>query len=348
MSDLMVSVQKSEGEVKLSTAPPRRRGVKKTKPTLNSIHMEILKEFAINETQRIPKLEQAIAKGKQVEENKEKIQKLKKKKQDYFAKNAKFIFSYYENKSNIETGEGIGTELLHSHKYFENVSTENYIDLSDYVSNNTKCEECGKGENILLEEGTYICDQCSAFTHFFIENDKPMNNEEMMDESVYKYHPFNHFKEVVAQFQGKETTTLPAELLNKVRIQIKKERIKELNYHNMREILKKLSYSKYYEHIFYILKLLNVPPYYFTYEEEQKLYALFKEIQLPFTMFCPSSRVNFLNYYYILRALCMQAGITGCLTMLPGLVESEKIHEHNVIYKQIANYLGWEFHPMYV
>jgi hypothetical protein len=315
-------------------------------PTLNNVHRDMLKEFWLNETQRIPKLELAIAKGKQVEENQKKIQQLKKKKQDYFAKNAKFIFSYYENKSNIE--KAIPTmEIPNLHKYFENVSPQIYTQLANYTKKNINiCDQCGLGEKIILEEGTFICNECSAFSHFFIENDKPMNNDEMMDESIYKYHPFNHFKEVVAQFQGKESTTLPAELMNNIKIQIKKERISELNYTNMRKILHKLKYAKYYEHIFYILKLLNVPPYYFTYEEEQKLYGLFKEIQLPFTLFCPPNRVNFLNYYYILRALCIQAGITGCLSLLPGLVEPEKINEHNMIYKQIANYLGWQFHPI--
>ena len=39
-------------------------------------------------------------------------------------------------------------------------------------------------------------------------------------------------------------------------------------------------------------------------ELEDTLCNLFNEIQRPYSKYCPSDRVNFLNYYYTLYKLC--------------------------------------------
>ena len=41
----------------------------------------------------------------------------------------------------------------------------------------------------------------------------------------YAYKRINHFKEIIAQFQGKETTQIPLEVIENIKQQIKKERI---------------------------------------------------------------------------------------------------------------------------
>ena len=62
----------------------------------------------------------------------------------------------------------------------------------------------------------------------------------------------------------------------------------------MKTILKKLQLQQYYEHIPYIVsKLTNNPPPTINREIEEKLKHMFTEIQIPFTKYCPSSRINF-------------------------------------------------------
>ena len=39
------------------------------------------------------------------------------------------------------------------------------------------------------------------------------------------YKRINHFKEILAQFQAKETTYISEEIMDKIKMQIKKERI---------------------------------------------------------------------------------------------------------------------------
>ena len=55
-------------------------------------------------------------------------------------------------------------------------------------------------------------------------------------------------REILAQFQAKETTNIPAEVFENIKNKNKKERIelKDLTNSKTKEILKNLGYNKYY------------------------------------------------------------------------------------------------------
>lgn len=97
---------------------------------------------------------------------------------------------------------------------------------------------------------------------------------------------------------------IPEEVMSEVICEIKKRRIQNiaaLTEQDIREILKKLNRSKYYEHSAHILSRLNGnPPPTITPEIEEKIRAMFQEIQAPFLLYCPDDRTNFLSYSYIL------------------------------------------------
>ena len=66
----------------------------------------------------------------------------------------------------------------------------------------------------------------------------------------------------MAQFQAKETTQIPEEVIDRYKKTNKKERI-DLNIltnQKAKEILKKLGYNKYYEHIPFIKDKLGIKP----------------------------------------------------------------------------------------
>ena len=79
-----------------------------------------------------------------------------------------------------------------------------------------------------------------------IENEKPSYKEPPKEVCFYAYKKINHFKEILAQFQGKETTQIPPEVIENLRQQIKKERIdfNKLSYYETKSLLKKLGYNK--------------------------------------------------------------------------------------------------------
>jgi hypothetical protein len=179
-----------------------------------------------------------------------------------------------------------------------------------------------------------------------VENDKPSYKEPPKEVSFYAYKRINHFREILSQFQAKESTDIPDETIETIQRQVKKERLtrNDLSNKKMKEILKKLGYNKYYEHIPFIKDKLGIKPPVMSPKLEDTLCNLFMDIQVPYSKHCPNYRVNFLNYYYTLYKLCELLGETQYLEFYPMLKDQKKL-EQDEIWKQICNDLNWEFIP---
>jgi hypothetical protein len=210
------------------------------------------------------------------------------------------------------------------------------------------CQICHKGELIPLEdEGILICNACFRSIPYLIENEKPSYKEPPKEVCFYAYKRINHFKEILAQFQGKETTQIPIEVIENIKLQIKKERIdlSQISNNKTKEILKKLGYNKYYEHIPFIKDKLGIKPPIMSPELEDTLCNLFVELQSPYSKYCPDDRVNFLNYYYTAYKLCELLGEAQYLEHFPMLKDREKRIEQDSIWRKICEELDWEFIP---
>ena len=138
-----------------------------------------------------------------------------------------------------------------------------------------------------------------------------------------------------------------SDVIENINLQIKKERITISQITNVKtkEILKKLGYNKYYEHIPFIKDKLGIKPPIMTPELEETLCNLFIELQAPYSKFCPDDRVNFLNYYYTAYKLCELLGEKQYLEHFPMLKDPEKRMEQDFIWKNICIELDWEFIP---
>ena len=122
-------------------------------------------------------------------------------------------------------------------------------------------------------------------------------------------------------------------------------RLKPMDDKKAKEILKKLGYNKYYEHIPFIKEKLGIKPPVMSPELEETLCNLFMEIQGPYAKFCPEDRVNFLNYYYTVYKLCELLDQREFLPYFPMLKDREKRIEQDEIWKKICEELNWEFIP---
>jgi len=298
------------------------------------------------------------------------IKDLKNKKKSYYLDNSKYIFDYFENKKNISEiqQEPTKNKLLNNffkiksadnednskdtklqtnivNKYLSNID-DSFIDINQFICQSDICKFCFKGELIPLEDdGILICNLCFKNTPYLIENEKPSYKEPPKEVCFYAYKRINHFKEILAQFQGKETTQIPSDVIENIKHQIKKERIclSQITNNKTKEILKKLGYNKYYEHIPFIKDKLGIKPPIMSPELEDTLCNLFIELQSPYSKFCPDDRVNFLNYYYTAYKLCELLGETQYLQHFPMLKDIEKRIEQDAIWKQICEELDWEF-----
>jgi len=316
-------------------------------------------------------VEQKLDITDRIKEIKSIIKELKTKKKEYFLDNSKFIFDYFENKKNISSGASPEVsnknKLLNTffkikqddtlnilnqtknnnivHKYLCNID-DVFLDVNSFVCQTDICQYCYKGELIPLEdEGILICNTCSRNIPYLIENEKPSYKEPPKEVCFYAYKRINHFKEILAQFQGKETTQIPPEVIENIKLQIKKERIEleQITNQKTKEILKKLGFNKYYEHIPFIKDKLGIKPPVMSPELEEILCNLFIELQSPYSKYCPDDRVNFLNYYYTAYKLCELLGETQYLQDFPMLKDREKRVEQDQIWRKICQELDWEF-----
>tara|TARA_Y100000389_G_scaffold205033_1_gene262212 strand:+ start:5119 stop:6306 length:1188 start_codon:yes stop_codon:yes gene_type:complete len=215
-------------------------------------------------------------------------------------------------------------------------------------SSQVVCENCKSELSHIPSEGVVECKKCGVLQNIINDTDRASYKDPPKESCYYSYRRSNHFNEWIAQFQGKETTQIPRNVLIQVINEIKKERIRDLNElttTKVRSILKKLKLNKYYEHIPHIINQLNgQPPPYMSRQTEEVLRIMFQKIQGPFLEFCPKKRKNFLSYSYVLHKFVELLGMDHLRSLFPLLKSREKLFLQDCIWKKICHRLGWEFH----
>ncbi len=356
----------------------------KDSTTLDGKHIEYQKKFIDNKAKLIPELIKKkeeiieILKSKDIELEKrlemkdnlknikKQIYKLRQSEKNYYLDNSKYIFDYFESKKDIATGNlkptmldnffkinselnsnNITKEQTSVQQYLANIDEE-FLDIGNYVVQTDICTVCNKGEMVAVDqEGILVCNNCSNSIRYLVENEKPSYKEPPKEVCFYAYKRINHFREILAQFQAKETTQIPDIVIDSIKLQIKRERLQlhQITNKKAKEILKKLGYNKYYEHIPFIKDKLGIKPPIMTPELEDRLCNLFMDIQGPYAKYCPEDRVNFLNYYYTVYKLCELLEQNQFLPYFPMLKDVTKRIEQDEIWKNICMELDWEFIP---
>ena len=303
---------------------------------------------------------------------KEQLKKYKMMKNDYLLNNAPYIFNYFEEKKKISAGGDSGnknilnsffkikleTDVVSNPKYQNSKNLyQNYWKNvnKDYIQSDCGvcidvCQKCSIGELIPQdEEGILICNnkKCATYVQYIVDNEKPIYKEPPNEVTYNAYVRLNHFKEILSQFQAKETTQIPTHVIEAIRGRIKKERIhdltSEINYEKMREILKKLGFNRYFEHIQYINSIFGIKPPVMSDELQDTLCILFIEIQEPWAIHCPAYRTNFFNCTYTLFQLCVLLNQTQYLPYIPMMKDREKQLEQDMVWKKVCETLDWEF-----
>jgi hypothetical protein len=210
-----------------------------------------------------------------------------------------------------------------------------------------ECPTCDCEMIFSANEALFTCTQCGYQEFVLIDSDKPSYKDPPREVSYYAYKRINHFNEWLAQFQAKESTEIPTEVYDAICTELKKERIMDyrtLSRLKVREILKKLKYNKYYEHVPHIINRLNgqhAPV--MSREVEEKLRYMFREIQPAFQKHCPKERSNFLSYSYVLYKFCELLELDEYLPCFPLLKNRDKLYVQDKIWALICLELGWQF-----
>lgn len=294
-----------------------------------------------------------------------KLKELKKQKSKYLIENSKLIFDYFDDKQSMDTKQNNDTimNFFNIKKNDDTMKTPNkenplvktyfsklndrYLDIQDYICDEDVCINCNRQSLSVHNDCLKVCNLCGKQYKQLSEQEKPSYKEPPKEICSYAYKRKNHFKEILSQFQGKETTEIPNHVMDDIKKQISKERItkSELTNTKMKNILKKLGYNNYYEHIAFIKTQLGIYPPIMSEELEETLCNMFDEIQAPYAKYCPNDRVNFLNYYGVLYKMCELLGEDKFLPHFHMLKDRIKRMEQDEIWKKICKELNWEFIP---
>lgn len=290
---------------------------------------------------------------------------------DYLLETGNILFKYYSNTETVNTNKS-KTKKNSIMNFLQEDDNDSKIDtnehqsrgeiLDDYLTiidknhnkefvNNTTninyCVHCNIELILNSAEALCECSQCGHVEFIILDSDKPSYKEAPREVSYFAYKRINHFNEWLAQFQAKESTEIPNDVFDSIWVEIKKERITNmalLTQTKVRDILKKLRLNKYYEHVPHIINRLNgLPAPIMNRETEEKLRNMFKEIQIPFLKHCPKERKNFLSYSYVLHKFVQLLGYDQYLVNFPLLKSREKLHQQDIIWKEICEDLKWEF-----
>jgi hypothetical protein len=210
------------------------------------------------------------------------------------------------------------------------------------------CPVCSVEMTFYQNEALLGCPKCGHEEFILIDSEKPSYKDPPREISYFAYKKINHFNEWLAQFQAKENTDIPQEVLEAIMKELKKERIsdpKRVKKEKILEILRKLKMPKMYDHVQQIKNRIQHQMTNLTLskEMEEKLQYLFKEIQPAWIKFCPRDRSNFLSYPYVLYKLCQLLDMDDFLPYFQLLKSREKLYQQDQTWEKICKEMQWQF-----
>jgi hypothetical protein len=329
---------------------------------MDGLRAEISALYGSNDLDNITKATQMQGRLREVEEELAHVHPV----EEYYLKNMDLLDEYYKRADAGGTAPAAAPKDANTFmKFFETPSADlggptrkqmydEYVQRMKLAAGpevtqlmTEHCIACNTAREEISSEGILVCPLCGSEEYALVVSDFPSFRDPPKERNNYAYKKINHLNEILNQFQAKESTIIPEDVMNEVVLEIRKRRITniaDLTEEDIRQILKKLNRSKYYEHRAHILSRLNGnPPPTITPEIEEKIRTMFQDIQAPFLLYCPNDRTNFLSYSYILYKFFELLELDEYKVFFPLLKSRDRLIAHDQIWKKICDYLQWEF-----
>lgn len=259
---------------------------------------------------------------------------------EYLLKTCKILDEYFIlDSGEIKDTNSRKTEIVREYYQINNLDLPKEYRYHIY-EDASFCKNCNTNE-FIDDKGT-TCENC-GLTLNAQDISREVSYKEKQDYDavvVLDYKRVDYFKQWLNQIQAKEQTDIPQDVIDTVTVQLKTERIKSISkitHALVKRLLKKTNNSKYYEHIPSIIsRITNIPALNIPIYIEQKLIAMFEEIQLPWEKF--KDRTNFFSYPYTLHKFCQILGLDEYLKYFPLLKKRELIYKQDVVWKKIVEF----------
>lgn len=210
------------------------------------------------------------------------------------------------------------------------------------------CEVCNKELVYIRKDAERVCPDC-GLSHPYQE----MTREDCIRQgysshTTYMYKRQNHFKTWLKRTQGKETTIVDDDVVDSVRLELKKQRVEDfttVTHTKVREILKKLRLNKHYNNCVQITSMITgIHPPQMTNEQEIALLQMFDVIQEPFQEIIQNEpRQNMLSYSFLIHKFLQIMSWDEYLPYFPLLRSVDKIQYQDWIWKRLCAKVGFEY-----
>lgn len=230
--------------------------------------------------------------------------------------------------------------------------TDNCPDIRDGASNCLSkewiCEVCNKELVYIRKDAERVCPDCGLSHPYQEMTREDCIRQGYVSHTTYMYKRQNHFKTWLKRTQGKETTTIDKEVVDSVRVELKKQRIDDMttvSHTKVREILKKLRMNKHYNNCVQITSIITgITPPQMTNEQEMALLQMFDAIQEPFQEIIQSEpRQNMLSYSFLIHKFLEIMSWDEYLPYFPLLRSVDKIQYQDWIWRKLCTKVGFEY-----
>lgn len=275
-----------------------------------------------------------------------------------------FTVTNEKNDHNLEICDNINENIIENVKKGNEKGEINratlfteYLDLLDFSRSENKirisgtkiCTKCKRDKIIIYSDGIYVCTQCGDVDQILVNSDLSNYKDCLQEKPAYPYKRLNHLNEWLSQFQAKESTDITDLVYEKISDELRKNGLtskRKITPLKMKDILKKLRLTQYYEHIPHIIsRLTGTPPPTISRETEEKLKIMFRDIQAPFAKHKPLERINFLSYSYVLHKFCQLLELDDCIKCFPLLKSRDKLRSQDKLWKEICKDMQWQYFP---
>lgn len=249
-------------------------------------------------------------------------------------------------------------------KYIDIYSLNIPINDEENKNKNIKwvCTECKSEEFENTDMGVHICVKCYAQ---FIRNKHGVSsygdNERVNISIKYVYDRKVHFRDCIAQYQGKQNCTIPEKVYKDLCDQFdrhhlligtkqtpKEERFANITKSHIMMFLKELGYSKHYENIHLIHYVFTgIKPDDISHLEEKLLNDFDILIDVYNKLFKHIKRKNFINSQFVLFQLLHKYKHPCNIDKSLILTTNDRRAFHEDVVKTCFDYLEWNYESFY-
>jgi len=279
---------------------------------------------------------------------------------DYFEKNIDILTEYCSNNQQPTTVKEIGIlELFDNETLFKesNVEKDELLDRYLQATNSGRrlrkvnigriCKHCNIPKLLNCQDSTFTCANCCEVEYVVMDSDKPSYNSNI-ETKTNSYKRINHCSEILNQSQGKESTEIEQELMDKIIEELKILGITDLTTVNkqcVKRVLKSIGESAKSEHAVFIANKLNgIAVQTIPHELVEIVKAMWTMIEEAWHIYKDADRRNFMNSSFVFHKIFELLDEQEEAEKWPYLAD-DKLKKYDKLWLKICNHWGWTFYP---